>query len=156
MPLSADRSAYFWILRKLKERGGQQQGLKEQRRVGGVRSLNSRCSSSLYLTPNETRSRNAPEDRGQVYVGGGEGERESESVRESAQIEEPKDRLPGFMRTKFPQKQNISGGSWCEKTRVNVVLGAALLICQCVLLLLQPGSLAAPHQPLKKKRWTQI
>lgn len=48
--------------------------LEERRRAGGVRSLTSRCSSSLHLTPNETRSRNAPGDHGQVYVGGGERE----------------------------------------------------------------------------------
>ena len=47
----------------------------EQRHVGRVRGLNSRCSSPLHLTPRETRSRNATEDRGQVYGawGGGRG-----------------------------------------------------------------------------------
>lgn len=62
------------------------------RRGGSMRSLNSRCSSSLHLTPNETRSRNAPEDRGQVYVGGGECVRARACVSERERERDPSDR----------------------------------------------------------------
>lgn len=58
--------------RERKKNLREQQGLDERRHVGRVRGLNSRCSSPLHLTPSETRSRNATEDHGQVYGGGGD------------------------------------------------------------------------------------